>query len=399
MRILFITDYLPYPLISGDRIRVYNLIRRIARRHQVSLVGFLQAPDEADGVSHMQEFCCRVEAVDLRRRHRLARVPRLLQYVLAGIPFDFEFLHSEVLANKIRQLVSTVDFDIVHIEQSRMALYLKTLPPCAPFKRILGLQNVASVQYDRISYIALTPTKRKRAWLHGRMLRRWEPRYAERFDRCITVSEVDRGLLMSANPRLQVDVVPNGVDTQIYQPLLLEGVQPALLLIGNMSYAPCADGAIWFCNQILPHIRRELSEVEVWIVGISPPPGVIRLGGDGVHVTGRVEDVVPYYRRSTVSVVPLRAGGGTRLKILEAMALGRPVVSTSIGCEGLDVADGRHLLIADDPRQFAEKTVRLLTDRALYQRVAAEARQLAVTRYDWDVIARQLLDVYSRVLQ
>jgi sugar transferase (PEP-CTERM/EpsH1 system associated) len=399
MRILFITDYLPYPLISGDRIRNYNLIRRIARQHQVSLVGFLQTPDEAGGVSHLQEFCHRVEVVNLRRRRKLARVPGLLRYVLAGIPFDFEFLHSEVLANKIRQFVSTVDFDIVHIEQSRMALYLKTLPPGAPFKRILGLQNVASIQYDRISYIALTPTRRMRAWLYSRMLRRWEPCYAERFDRCITVSEVDRRLLLSANSHLQVDVVPNGVDTQIYQPLPLEGVQPALLLIGNMSYAPCVDGAIWFCSQILPHIRRKLSEVEAWVVGISPPPEVVRLSGDGVHVTGRVEDVVPYYRQSTVSVVPLRAGGGTRLKILEAMALGRPVVSTSIGCEGLDVVDGKHLLIADDPERFAEKTVRLLTDRALYQRIVAEARQLVVTRYDWDVIAGQLLDVYSKAMQ
>jgi sugar transferase (PEP-CTERM/EpsH1 system associated) len=399
MRILFITDYLPYPLISGDRIRVYNLIRRIARQHQVSLVGFLQTPDEIVGVSHMQEFCYRVETVNLRRRHKLARVPGLLRYVLAGIPFDFEFLHSNELANKIRRLVSAEDPDIIHIEQSRMALYLDTLPAGVHFKCILGLQNVAAVQYNRISHIALTPAKKMRAWLHGWMLRHWEPRYAERFDCCTTVSEVDRRLLVAANPRLQVDVVPNGVDTQRNQPLAMEGTQPALLLIGNMSYAPCADGALWFCDQILPHIRRELSEVEVWIVGISPPPEVIRLGGDGVHVTGRVEDVVPYYRRSTVSVVPLRAGGGTRLKILEAMALGRPVVSTSIGCEGLDVVDGQHLLIADDPERFAEKTVRLLKDRALYQRIVAEARQLAVTRYDWDVIAGQLLDVYSKAVQ
>jgi len=399
MRILFITDYLPYPLISGDRIRVYNLIRRIARQHEVSLVGFLQTPDEIVGVSHMQEFCYRVETVNLRRRHKLARVPGLLRYVLAGIPFDFEFLRSEVLADRIRHLASSAGFDIVQIEQTRMALYLEALPTDTDYKHILVFHNVAAYQYDRISRIALTPTKRMRAWLHGRMLRRWEPRYAERFDRCITVSEVDRSLLMSANPHLQVDVVPNGVDTQIYQPLPLEGVQPALLLIGNMSYAPCADGAIWFCNQILPHIRRELSEVEVWIVGISPPPEVVRLSGDGVHVTGRVEDVVSCYRQSTVSVVPLRAGGGTRLKILEAMALGRPVVSTSIGCEGLDVVDGKHLLIADDPERFAEKTVRLLKDRALYQRIVADARQLAVTRYDWDVIAGQLLDVYSEMTQ
>ena len=142
-----------------------------------------------------------------------------------------------------------------------------------------------------------------------------------------------------------------------------------------------------------------LDEVQVWIVGVDPPQEVFRLTGNGVHVTGRVEDVIPYYSRSTVSIVPLRAGGGTRLKILEAMALGRPVVSTSIGCEGLDVVDGQHLLIADDPQQFADKTVRLLTDSTLYKRIAAEAREFVVTRHDRDVIAGQLLDVYTKVMQ
>ena len=397
MRILFITDYLPYPPITGDLIRNYNLIRRVARQHQVWLAGFLPTPDEAEGVSYLQAFCHGVEAVSLPRRHKLARLPGLLRYISAGIPFDFEFLHSQELADRIRRLAFTVDFDIVQIEQSRMALYLEALPPDAHSRSILVFHNIAAYQYDRISHIELKPARRVRAWLHSRMLHRWEPRYAEQFDRCITVSEVDRGLLMKANPRLKVDVVPNGVDTQIYQPLPLENTQPALLLIGNMSYAPCADGALWFCNQVLPRIRRVLGEVEVWIVGVSPPPEVVRLSGDGVHVTGRVEDVVPYYRRSAVSVVPLRAGGGTRLKILEAMALGRPVVSTSIGCEGLDVEDGRHLLIADDPECFAERTVRLLTDKALYRRLVTEARWLVEAKYDWDVIAEQLLSIYSEI--
>lgn len=399
VKVLFISDYLPYPPISGDRIRIYNLIRRVARQHQVSLVGFLQTLDEADGVSHMQEFCYRVETVNLPRRHKLARLPGLLRYVLTGKPFDFEFLSSGELADKIWRLSSRDDFDIVHIEQSRMALYLEALPSGVRPKCVLAFQNVASSQYERISNIELTPARRIRARLHSRMLRRWEPRYAERFDRCVTVSEVDQRLLLLANPSLQVDVVPNGVDTQLYQPLALEGTQPALLLIGNMSYAPCADGAIWFCNRILPHIRGFLPEVQVWIVGISPPPQVVGLSGDGVHVTGRVEDVVPYYRRSTVSVVPLRAGGGTRLKILEAMALGRPVVSTAIGCEGLDVEDGQHLLIADAPEQFAEKTVRLVTDKVLYKRIVTEARRLVVTEYDWDVIARRLMNVYSKAMR
>ena len=228
-------------------------------------------------------------------------------------------------------------------------------------------------------------------------MHQWEPRYAERFDRCTTVSEIDRQLLLKANPRLRVDVIPNGVDIQKYQPLPAENASPTLLFIGNMGYPPCVDAVLYFCREIFPLIRRKIGAAELWIVGRDPRPEVLQLNGDGVHVTGRVDDVIPYYRQSAVCVVPLRAGGGTRLKILEAMALGRPVVSTTIGCEGLDVVDGEHLLIADTPEQFAEKTVRLLTDRQLYQHIAANGRQLVEDRYDWDKIAGRLMDVYAEI--
>lgn len=399
VRILIITDSIPYPTVSGDRVRTYNLLRRIARQHQVWLAALLDTPEEAEGVSHMQEFCHRVEVANLRRRHPLMHLPGLFRFALAGRPLELKFQHSEELVHKIRHLVSTVDFDLVHIEPSEMALYLEALPPDAHYKCVLSFHNIASDQYTRLFHVEKRLVGKMRAWLHSRMMRQWEPRYAERFDRCITVSEADRRLLTTANPRLQVDVIPNGVDTRMYQPLPQESTSPTLLFVGKMSYWACADAVLYLCREILPHIRRMIGEVEMWIVGADPPPEVIRLGGDGVHVAGRVDDVVPYYSRSTVCVVPLRAGGGTRLKTLEAMALGRPVVSTTIGCEGLGVVDGEHLLIADSPEEFAERTVRLLKDRALCQRITTSARWLVVTHYDWDVIVKQLMETYAEVAE
>jgi glycosyltransferase involved in cell wall biosynthesis len=167
------------------------------------------------------------------------------------------------------------------------------------------------------------------------------------------------------------------------------------MFIGSMSYPPCIDAALYFCNEILPLIRRAVPGVSCHIVGRDPPSEVRRLTGPGLVVTGRVPDVVPCYRESTVCVVPLRAGGGTRLKILEAMALGRPVVSTTIGCEGLDVVHGEHLLIADTPEAFATSTVRLVTQPALARSLCANARQLVEARYSWDPIANRLMEVYE----
>jgi glycosyltransferase involved in cell wall biosynthesis len=215
----------------------------------------------------------------------------------------------------------------------------------------------------------------------------------------VTVSEVDRRLLLTTNPRLRVDVIPNGVDTKIYQPLPEGDSTPALVFVGNMDYRPNVDAMMYFCSQVLPRVRCALPDVQMWIVGINPRAEVRHLEGEGVHVTGRVDDVRPYYARSTACVVPLRAGGGTRLKILEAMAFGRPVVSTTIGCEGLDVVDGEHLFIADSADEFAEQTVRLLLDEALRRRVATEARRLAETCYDWDVVVTELEHVYREVAE
>jgi len=397
MRILIIADYLPYPLIGGDRIRIYNLLRRVASRHEVSLAAFLETPDDAEGVPHLQQFCVRVETASLRRRSPLAHMPGLFRYALEGKPPELKFLQSEELVSKIRQLVSTIDFDIVQIE-SRMGLYLETLPRNRRCKNILMFQNFTSQQDRRVFNIERRWKVKIRSLLNSMAMSQWEPRYAERFDRSTTVSEIDRNLLLKANPRLQVDVIPNGVDTLVYQPLPAENASPTLLFIGNMGYPPCVDAVLYFCRDIFPRIRRMIGAVDLWIVGRDPRPEVVQLSGDGVHITGRVDDVIPYYRQSAVCVVPLRAGGGTRLKILEAMALGRPVVSTTIGSEGLDVVDGEHLLVADTPEQFAERTVGLLSDQVLYRRIASSARQLVVSRYDWDVIAEQLMRIYAKMM-
>jgi glycosyltransferase involved in cell wall biosynthesis len=293
-----------------------------------------------------------------------------------------------------------MDFDIVQIEHSRMAPYLEAIPRKSRSKSVLMFHNFTSQQYGRVSHVEQRWDRKLRTWLHGVTMGYWEPRYAERFDRCITVSEADQDLLMKANPRLHVNVIPNGVDIEKYKPLPSPAENaPSLMFVGNMGYPPCVDAVVYFCQEIFPRIRQRIGAAELWIVGRDPRPEVLQLNGNGVHVTGRVDDVVPYYQKSTVCVVPLRAGGGTRLKILEAMALGRPVVSTTIGCEGLGVVDGEHLLVADTPEQFAEKTVNLLLEKKLYERIVVNGRKLVEVEYDWDKVAENLMQVYEKMVE
>lgn len=398
MRVLMIVDYLPYPPISGGRIRVYNLLRQVARFHAVSLAGFLEKPEDAEGLPHLRELCERVETASFRQRSRLAKVPGLLRFALEGKPPELNLLYSEELVEKINQLVSSLDFDLIQIE-STLGFYLESLPKTGRYKTIQMFQNFSLQQYGRVSQIEQRWDSKLRAGLKSLTMGAWEPRYAEKFDCCTAVSEADQDLLLKANPRLQVEVIPNGVDLEQYQPLPLpdEKKAPAILFIGNMGYPPCADAALYFCSEIFPSLRQALSNLELWIVGRDPSPEVLNLEGPGIHVTGRVESVLPYYQQCAVSVVPLRAGGGTRLKILEAMALGRPVVSTTIGCEGLEVVDGQHLLLADTPRQFAEQTLRLLREHELAQALATQGRQLVEARYGWEKIAAHLLKIYAEL--
>jgi len=401
MRILMIADYLPFPLIGGDSIRIYNLLRRVARHHEVSLVAFLKKPEDAEGIHHLQEFCVRVETASFHQSSRLAKVPGLLRYALEGKPPELRFFYSEELVEKIRQLVSEMDFDILEIEHEQMGLYLDIFPRNNRFKSILMFHNFTPQQYGRFSHVEQNLGRKLRAWINSVTMGYWEPRYAEKFDRCTTVSEEDKNLFLKANPRLKIDVIPNGVDIEKYQPLPLppENILPSLLFVGNMGYPSCVDAMLYFCAEIFPFILQAIPTMELWIVGRDPRSTVLKLNGGNIHVTGRVEDVIPYYQQSPICIVPLRAGGGTRLKILEAMALGRPVVSTTIGCEGLNVIDGENLLIADDPEQFANKIIHLISDQPLYQRITNNGRKLVEDQYDWDKVTGKLMQVYTEMME
>ncbi len=375
------------------------MLRRVAVHHEVWLASLVKGDEESGALRHLEEFCRGVLTARVERGSPASHLPGLFRYALAGRPLELKFAFSEEFARKLRALVTSIDFDVVEFQHSKMALYLDELPEEAGFKRILVLHNVTFEQYRSIARIGRGPVARLRAVLHSRMMRRWEPRMAERMDCCVTVSEADRALLQGASPGARVEVIPNGVDTRGYQPLPAADVGKAVLLVGKLSYAPGADAAIYFCREILPRVRGLSGDVETWIVGDNPPARVRELEEDAIRITGRVDSVLPYYRRCAVCVVPLRAGGGTRLKVLEAMALGRPVVSTSLGCEGLDVVDGEHLLIADTPERFAEKTALLLSNESLHRRLTANARRLVEERYAWDVIAGRQMELYSKLAQ
>jgi len=396
MRILNITNHVPYPMTSGASLRSYNILRRLVRDHDVYLAAFRSTGEDADGLTHLRQLCREVVTARYRSLKEGMQFGKGLMALVNGEPLELRLAFSDELARGIQELAARIDFDIVQLEHGSMGMYLEALPPRLRKRAVWVLHDIDFDKFMQIARIEKRTGGKVRAWLHARMMRRWQPRFASAFGYCVTMSEADRALLLSADHSLRVDVSPNGVDTNQYRPLP-EVDSADILFVGNMGYPPNIDAAVRFCRDVLPMIRGRVAAAKLWIVGIDPAASVRQLAGDGVVVTGGVPDVTPFYQRSRICVVPVRAGSGTRLKILEAMALGRPVVSTSIGCEGLGALDGEHLLIADDSPSFAEHAVKLLTHQELRARIAAKARQFVVASYDWDIITENMLNGFGKM--
>jgi polysaccharide biosynthesis protein PslH len=252
--------------------------------------------------------------------------------------------------------------------------------------------------FGRIAAIENRPFRKMEFVLSSFFSRRWEPRACRRFDRCLVFSDVDRGYLLSGAPGLAVTVTRYGFKPRAFPLLPRLTRSQDVLFIGKMSYPPNRDGVHYFCRRILPLILAERPGVRLRVVGAPPPEGLDRLRDSGaVELAGAVADPPRLYAACALSVVPLRAGSGVRGKILESMALGRPVVTTSMGCEGLEVTHGEHLLIADDATGFAQCVLRLLSDPALWQMLVTNGRRYVEAKHNWDEISARTASVYQEL--
>lgn len=270
------------------------------------------------------------------------------------------------------------------------------MPRALPCPAVLFTHNVEAEIWRRHAETAANPIARRLLATQWRRMLRFERGALARFDLVLTVSEADSMTFsrLYGNAASAYHVVPTGVDTEYFAPIAADTSNtgtPDLVFTGSMDWLPNEDAMIFFVREILPQIREIEPAVTLSIVGRAPTPAVTRLAEQrGITVTGRVDDVRPHVGAASVYVVPLRIGGGTRLKIFEAMAMGKAVVSTTVGAEGLPVTNGRDIVIADTPADFADAVVSLLSDREKRQRLERAARRLVVERYDWSAVAREL---------
>jgi glycosyltransferase involved in cell wall biosynthesis len=405
-RLLFLCQTLPFPPDGGVNIRSFNILRLLSRRFDVTALCFYRRAERgnpeavANAIRGLLPYA-RVEAFAIPQEHHRTRL--LWDHgrsVLRGRAYTVYAYESAAYRKRVRDLVASGEIDLVHMDSLDLAAYL---PSLGALPVVCTHHNVESQLLWRRALAEEVPWRRVYLRWQAAWLEALEREWCGRVGLNVAVSDLDRAALQRIAPAARIAVVPNGVDVDAYAPSAGgpgAGERGGLVFVGGANWFPNRDALEFFCTDILPHLRNGATGGRpalpiVW-VGRSSPQDQERYAADfGVRLTGYVDDIRPYVREATCYVVPLRVGGGTRLKILDAWAMGKAVVSTTVGCEGLAAAPGENILIADTPEEFATAVRHVLTDPVLRERLGRGGRRTAESTYSWDVIGAQVNALYQ----
>ena len=393
MKILWVKAGKLWPVDTGGKIRSFNILRHLARNHQVTLLSYYGGERDPQYETAIVEqlpgahtiYTAAPEGTVAQSIDYILRLPSAAPYAVK------KFTHPRVRAEVARRLKDG-NADVAVCDFLSASL---NFPGASPIPVVLFQHNVETMLWRRMADTEKSAWRKLSYGIEARKMAAYKPRTLERFRHVIAVSEHDRKEMLGLAPGCTITVVPTGVDTEQYKPApSVAGSPPRIVFTGSMDWEPNIDAVEYFCRDIFPGVLAGFRDARFQIVGRHPHPRVKRLASASVEVTGTVPSVAEYLRNATVVIVPLRIGGGTRLKIFEAMAMRKALVSTSIGAEGLDVTSGKDCLIADDAPSFTSAILAVVRDPALRQNYEENAAALAA-RYDWSQIARRFADALS----
>jgi glycosyltransferase involved in cell wall biosynthesis len=386
------------PLDAGGKIRSFSIARELARRHEVTLFTFYPAT-KPDPQQLLGEPFVQVRRMPLQIPER-GSIRDMLEYTanaLTSRPYQMRKYCRPTVGRHLRELLIHGDFDVLLCD---FLLTAGVVPWDVNTPTVIFTHNVEQLIWRRHFEVQQNPFWKLIAWREYRTIGRAERHFTRLADHVLTVSDEDRKSFLQFLPENRVTTVPTGVDLDFFRPQTeTSRPSPALVFTGSMDWSANEDAILYFSSQILPLIQKRIPEVTFWVVGRKPTRKVVALkqSQPRIHITGAVDDIRPYVHDASAYVVPLRIGSGTRIKIFEAMAMGMPVVSTSIGAEGLPVSHGANILLADSPSEFADNAVALLTQSDLRDRIGDAARSLVERGYGWPTVTNVVENVLQRV--
>lgn len=386
-----LTPYLPYPLISGGQIRSYNLLKNLARKHKITLIALIKQETEKQYIPQIAAFC--TDVIVARRPEKPWTPGNILKTGFGKYPFLVVRNFSPRAKLAVIEQLNKHTFDLIHAE----TFYVMPHIPQTRIPVLLVEQTIEYLVYKHFVETLVPPLR----WLFGidvEKIRFWEEYYWQQAKRVVAMSRADKQVMLSRLPHLDVSIVPNGVDDQFftfYKKTLRQ--KPTVLFVGNFKWLQNREAVSQLVKNIWPLISKSLPQARLLIVGKYPTSEIRDFAYDQIDVSDTVEDIREAYRKADVLLAPIFGPGGTRYKILEAMASGVPVVTTLQGIEGLGIKNGREALISTNPAELAQATVKILTQKHLHESLTLEANSLVRKAYSWKIIAATLDELYEKV--
>ena len=398
MKILWVKAGGLVPTDSGGKIRSYNILRELARNHSITLFSFYPAhPNDIHPQlkTIFQQVVCL--PLDLPAAKSFGELYDYSVRLFSREPYNITKFCRPQVRRALQHLLAQETYDVIVCD---FIMPVGVIPWDWPCPKILFTHNVEAMIWRRHYEVARNPLWKALSWREWKTMAAAERRYLQKADHVLAVSDNDRDEFLRFLDPSKITVIPTGVDVEYFKPNPEPAAPHSLVFTGSMDWLPNEDAIFYFVKEILPLIRQQVPGISLCVVGRKPSPRLQQLAATetNIELTGWVEDIRPFMARGSICIVPLRIGGGTRLKIFEAMAMAKPVVSTSIGSEGLPVRDSEHLLLADDPSKFADAVITLLRDSERRTRISLAARQLVEQNYSWAQVANRLAAILDDVV-
>lgn len=391
MKILFLANRVPYPPYRGDKLKIFNLARRLKDKHELHLLTFAQNQEDLSYKTELEKVFKEVHFIYLPKWKSAINC---LSAPWKNEPLQVLYFQSSELRKKLDSVLATHKFDAVHVQHLRMSPYLahrNDIP------RILDLPDAFSLYWERRKTVKRNLLTTLFEGIEQKRVLKYE-QVLEAYNLSLVCSAEDLAYLETTHSTGNLRLLPNGVDLETFAPRNHDySHNNTILFTGNMDYAPNVDAVVYFSEKILPLIKAKFPSVQFIIAGQRPVKQVADLASDQVTVTGFVKDLAATYNSASVVVAPLRFGAGTQNKVLEAMAMGVPVVCSHIGFGGLGIKSGEGAIMQTEPEAFANSVIDILSSEQMRRKIGEDGKNVVCTRFDWDIIARQLEQYFTEI--
>lgn len=387
-------EEIPFPLYTGKKLRTYNLLKRLQQKHQITYVCYGKEDEKKLSLHNVKFIKLKNKIIDQKG---ILFYLSLLSNIFSFNPYIVDRHYSQSMKETINTLMKKEQFDLIHCEWTP---YTHVIRDILPYPSVLSAHNVESQIWQRYFELERNFLKKYYIYLQWKKIFRYEKEICKLYNEIATVSSIDKILFEKWFGCKNINVVPNGVDEEYFMPSNSKVKPNSMVFTGSLDWRPNQEAVRYFLHEIFPLIQKEIPQVSFTVVGREPPEWFRKFVEQfkNVNIESTVEDIRPYIAGGALYVVPIRIGGGSRLKILEALSMGKLVLSTNIGAEGLEVRDGEHLFLRDTPESFAEAAIEMLAHAEKYEYLGHNGRHLILMKYKWDSIAEIMHKVWEKAV-